>query len=169
MQEDSKSENEQRLRLGYPQVAIVGWASEPFYDSNTKKLHWAKELKFDSSEINTLNYNVRVLGRRGYMNLNVIGDMDVLQDVQNNINPILESVEFMPGNQYSDFDPDLDEVAAYGIGGLIAGKVLAKAGFFVLLLKFWKFIAIGVVGLYAAFKKKIFGTKDNDTTQNQIE
>ena len=42
---------------------------------------------------------------------------------------------------YSEFNPDIDTVAAYGIGGLIAGKVLAKAGVLaaglVLLKKFW--------------------------------
>lgn len=160
MQEDQKLYNEERVRQGYTEVKLLGWASPPFYDQENKKLHWAKELNFDNAEINTLNYNVRVLGRRGYMNLNVIGDMDVLEDVQKNLDPILESVTFLPGNQYDEFDPDIDEVAAYGIGGLIAGKVLAKAGFFALLAKFWKFIAIGAVAVFGAFKKRIFGSKE---------
>lgn len=159
MQEDAIAINPERKKLGYPEITLVGWASEPFYDAENKKLHWAKELKFEEGEMNTLNYNVRVLGRRGYMNLNVIGEMDVLEDVQANLDPILESVEFLPGNQYSEFNPDIDEVAAYGIGGLIAGKVLAKAGFFALILKFWKFIAIGVVGVFSAFRKRLFGSK----------
>ncbi|TYA89160.1 DUF2167 domain-containing protein, partial [Seonamhaeicola marinus] len=61
--------------------------------------------------------------------------------------------------RYSDFNPDIDQVAAYGIGGLIAGKILAKAGFFAVILKFWKFIAIGAVALFSSFRKKIFGNK----------
>jgi len=159
MQEDAAAVNPERQRLGYPTVNLVGWASDPFYDETTKKLHWAKELEFEGEDINTLNYNVRVLGRRGYMNLNVIGEMDVLEDVKANIDPILNSVSFMPGNQYADFDPDIDEVAAYGIGGLIAGKVLAKVGFFALIAKFWKFIAIGAVALFAGFRKRFSKTK----------
>ncbi len=38
-------------------------------------------------------------------------------------------------------------------------KSVAKAGFFALLLKFWKFIAIGAVALFTALKGKIFGNK----------
>ncbi len=159
MQEDTKASNDERVQLGYPSVELVGWASSPYYDKENKKLHWAKELKFDDTEINTLNYNIRVLGRKGYLNLNAIGDISVLNTFNADRDNILHSVEFTPGNRYSDFNPDIDKVAAYGIGGLIAGKILAKAGFFALILKFWKFIAIGAVALFSGFRKKIFGDK----------
>ncbi len=161
MQEDAKEINEMRLKQGYEAVEIVGWAAPPFYDAADKKLHWAKELKFGASEINTLNYNIRVLGRRGYLTLNAIGDMEILPEFQANITPILSSVEFNEGHHYDDFDPELDKVAAYGVGGLIAGKVLAKAGFFALIAKFWKFIAIGAIALFAGVKKFLFGGKGN--------
>ncbi len=160
MQDDTKSVNPERIKQGYPSIELVGWASSPFYDQKTKKLHWAKELKFGGYDENTLNYNIRVLGRKGFINLNVIGDMNVLEDVKSNLDPILASVEFNEGNRYDDFNPDIDEVAAYGIGGLIAGKILAKTGFLAILLKFWKFIALGIGGAFMAFKKKIFGTKE---------
>ena len=156
MQSDAQESNEQRKELGYQTIELVGWASEPFYDSENKKLHWAKELRFSENELNTLNYNIRVLGRKGYMNLNVIGDMTALPQVKSDINIFLDNVHFTDGNTYSDFNPDLDEVAAYGIGGLIAGKLLAKAGFFVVLLKFWKIIALAVVGAFVALRKKLF-------------
>ncbi len=160
MQNDVKAANPQRKELGYSEVQLLGWATEPFYDASSKKLHWAKELKFEDYESNTLNYNIRVLGRKGFINLNVIGDMEVLDDVKSNLDPILASVSFNQGYKYSEFDPDFDEVAAYGIGGLIAGKILAKAGFFALLLKFWKVIAIGAVALFAGLRKKLFGNKN---------
>lgn len=157
MKEDVKEVNPQRIEQGFPAVELVGWASEPFYDKGTKKLHWAKELKFGDSEVNTLNYNIRILGRKGYLNMNAIGNMDALPRVKEDIRGILESVEFNQGFKYSDFNPDLDDVAAYGIGGLIAGKILAKAGFFALLLKFWKVIAIGAVAAFGFIKKFLFG------------
>lgn len=162
MQDDTNSANPERKKLGYPEIELLGWASEPFYDDKEKKLHWAKELKFEGDDVNTLNYNIRVLGRKGYLNLNAIGTIDVLPLFKNDVNKIINSVHFTEGNRYSDFNPDIDKVAAYGIGGLIAGKLLAKAGFFALLLKFWKFIAIGAVGLFSVFKKKIFGSKENN-------
>ncbi|MCB4797782.1 DUF2167 domain-containing protein [Neotamlana laminarinivorans] len=157
MQNDAVAENEERVRLGYPEIEIVGWASEPYYDAENKKLHWAKELKFEDTEVNTLNYNIRILGRKGYLNLNAIGDINILDTFNKDRENILKSVEFTSGNRYSDFNPDIDEVAAYGIGSLVAGKILAKAGFFAVILKFWKFIAIGAVGMFGAFKKKLFG------------
>ncbi len=160
MQGDAQMANDQRRELGYPAVELVGWAAPPFYDEANKKLHWAKELAFEGEEgvANTLNYNIRVLGRSGFLTLNAIGEMTILPQVQNDIDGILTSVNFNSGHQYSDFDPSIDKVAAYGIGGLIAGKVLAKAGFFALLLKFWKFIVVGVVAFFA-FIKRIFAGK----------
>lgn len=164
IQEDARLASETRIELGYEPVEIVGWASAPFYDEANKKLHWAQEIKFGESPDHTLNYNIRILGRRGYLNLNVIGEMDVLPDVKANINNILPSVEFNEGHRYMDFDASIDEVAAVGIGGLIAGKVLAKAGFFakigILLAKFWKIIAIGAVALFAGLRKFLRGGKE---------
>lgn len=157
MQEDIEAENPERIAQGYEAYELVGWASRPYYDQQSKKLHWAKELKFDGTEINTLNYEIRVLGRRGYLNLNAIGEIDMLDNFNAKRDDILASVEFSDGNRYADFNPDIDEVAAYGIGALVAGKILAKAGFFALLLKFWKVIAIGAVALFAGLRKRFFG------------
>lgn len=157
MKKDVNESNSYREELGYPPVELIGWASQPFYDSANKKLHWAKELKFGDSESNTLNYNIRVLGRRGYLELNVIGEMYHLEQIKREIEPILTSVNFQKGHAYSDFNPSIDKVAAYGIGGLIAGKVLLKAGllakFGVILAKLWKVIALAVVGAVAALRK----------------
>lgn len=74
MQSEEKAINEYREQGGYEPIYLVGWASPPFYDSQTKKLHWAKEIKFGDAETNTLNYNIRILGRKGYLQLNVIGE-----------------------------------------------------------------------------------------------
>ncbi|MBD8489561.1 DUF2167 domain-containing protein [Echinicola sp. CAU 1574] len=158
MQSDTDEANSYRIEEGYEKIELVGWASEPFYDYKSKKLHWAKELKFGEQEINTLNYNIRILGRKGYLNMNAISNMEALPIVKQDINDILASVEFNDGYRYGDFNPEVDEIAAYGIGGLIAGKMLAKTGFFVLLLKFWKVIALAVGGFFTAFRKKIFGS-----------
>jgi len=160
MQDDASDANTERIDLGYESIELVGWASDPFYDATNKKLHWAKELKFGESESHTLNYNIRILGRKGYLNLNAIGMMNILPLVNEDINKIIGSVEFDEGNTYFDFNPDMDDIASYGIGGLIAGKILAKVGFFAVLLKFWKLIAIAAVGLFSAFRKKIFGSKE---------
>lgn len=165
MKSDAKEGNVYRAEQGYATVDLIGWASAPFYDDVNKKLHWAKELKFEGSDENTLNYNIRILGRKGYLNLNAIGDIDVLPVFQNNVDEILASVDFSEGNQYADFNPDIDKMAAYGIGGLIAGKVLLKAGllakFGLILVKFWKVIALALVAIGAGVKN-YFGGKTEE-------
>lgn len=160
MQKDTNESNIERKKQGYGTMELMGWASTPFYDAKNKKLHWAKEIRFEGSEVNTLNYNIRILGRKGFLTMNAIGDIGVLSLFNNDREEILASVEFNKGNRYQDFDADFDTVASYGIGGLIAGKVLAKVGFFAVLLKFWKFIALGAVRLFSVFRKKLFGTKE---------
>lgn len=158
IQSDAAAANAERTKEGYESIAIIGWASQPYYDKEKKVLHWAKEIKFGESEGTTLNYNVRILGRKGVLVLNAVASMMELPDVQKNIEPVLASFSYADGNRYADFDPDVDEVAAWTIGGLVAGKVLAKAGFFAILLKNIKLIALAIGGLGTAawgwYKKK---------------
>ena len=158
MQSDAAAANEERAKEGYESITIVGWAAKPYYDAEKKVLHWAKEIKFGETEGTTLNYNVRILGRKGVIVLNAVAAMTDLPEVQKNIEPVLASVTYADGNKYGDFNPEIDEVAAWTIGGLVAGKVLAKAGLFALLLKNIKLIALAIGGLATAvwrwFKKK---------------
>jgi uncharacterized membrane-anchored protein len=158
MQKDTETANEERSKAGYEPIKLIGWAAKPFYDEKNKVLHWAKEIKFGEAESNTLNYNVRVLGRKGVIVLNAVASMTELLEVEKSITPVLSSFSYADGNKYSDFNPDIDEVAAWTIGGLVAGKVLAKIGVLAFLLKYIKLIGIAVValfgGLWKWYKKK---------------
>jgi uncharacterized membrane-anchored protein len=69
IKEGEKTENEERIKDGYEPVLLIGWAAKPFYDKKQHSLHWAKELKFGDDEINTLNYNIRILGRKKINNM----------------------------------------------------------------------------------------------------
>lgn len=158
MQEDTRAASEERVRQGYGAIELVGWASRPFYDKATHKLHWAKEIKFDNEPVNTLNYNIRVLGRKGVLVLNFVAGMDQKSSIDANIDTVLALAEFDEGNRYADFNPDMDTVAAYGIGALVAGKVAAKAGFLaaalLFLKKFGVLIIAGIAGLGAKLYKR---------------
>ncbi|HKH60246.1 MAG TPA: DUF2167 domain-containing protein [Flavitalea sp.] len=159
LKEGEKQANLERAKLGYRELNIVGWASKPFYEKQNKVLHWAKEFSVSGSENNTLNYDVRVLGRKGVLSLNAIGGMNQLEEVRKNIPAILKMASFETGNTYAEFNPDVDEVAAWTIGGLVAGKILVKAGLLAGLLKFWKLIAIGLVGAGSFVWKFIRGKR----------
>lgn len=173
MKEDAEAENEERKELGYGGYEVVGWAENPYYDSEEKKLFWAKNLSFEGTEENTLNYDIRILGRKGFLQMNAVAGLSQLEMVKRDMRSLLTRVEFSQGNTYSDFDPEVDQVAAYGIGALVAGKLAAKAGFFkvigIFLAKFWKIILIGG-GAAIAFVKKTFfsGPKEQrDLTESE--
>lgn len=159
MKKDTRSASKERVKMGYEPMELIGWAEPPYYDNASHKLHWAKELKVGSNTMNTLNYNIRILGRRGVLVLNFIAGMESKPTIDQNINTVLAMAEFNRGATYSEFDPDLDEVAAYGLGALVAGKVAAKAGILAGLLIFLKkFGVLLLVGLGAVgktlFKRK---------------
>lgn len=162
MKEDVAKTNEERRKAGMANMNLVGWATKPYYDKNRKLLYWAKELKVDGAEENTLNYDIRILGRKGVLVLEAISGMSQLDSVNKAIDPILGMVSFNKGNKYEEFDSKVDNVAAWTIGGLVAGKLLAKAGFFVLFLKYIKLIIVAVGGAGAAIWRRIKGKKKRD-------
>ena len=165
MQVDEVEDNKARVAQGYPSIHMAGWASKPFYDKTNKVLHWAKNLHFSDasdSEANTLNYEVRILGRKGVLSMNAVATLDELDSVKKDINTILAMPSFTDGNTYKDFDSKTDNVAAWTIGGLVAGKILLKVGFWGIIVKFlavaWKFILLGIAAIWGVIKR-FFGRK----------
>ena len=159
MQKGIVEDNKARKEQGYPEVTLVGWAEPPHYDATTHKLYWAKQLKFEGEKHDTLNYSIRMLGRKGVLELNAIAGMNQLGEINGETPKILGMVDFKEGSRYADFDPKVDKVAAYGIAALVAGGIAAKMGLFkallVGLLAAKKFVIIGVIAV-AAFIKKLF-------------
>jgi uncharacterized membrane-anchored protein len=169
MQDATLANNAKRQEAGYPPMELVGWAAPPHYDKANKKLYWAKELKIGDHAEHTLNYDVRILGRRGVLSLNAIAGVDQLQEIEQATPKILSMVNFNEGHRYADFNPKTDKVAEYGLAALVAGGILAKVGGFKLLwvglLAMKKFIIIGFVAV-AGFFKRLFGgrgVKTHDT------
>lgn len=171
IQKETKEGNPERVKLGYSTVEIIGWASSPYYDKDKKVLHWAKEAKFGTDTVNTLNYNLRILGKDGVFMLNAVSSMQGFKEVKSTIDDVLASITFDKGSSYFDFDPKIDNVAAWSIGGLVAGKVLAKVGFFAIIAKFAKVIIFALMGFGAAFWRFITGKKDkkkDDVSEGNI-
>ena len=162
MQESTREANTERKQRGYPAVDLVGWAEPPHYDAATNKLYWAKDLAFGDGKEHTLNYDIRVLGRGGYLSLNAVAGMSQLDMVKTEMPKVLAMTEFDPGQRYADFNSSTDKIAAYGIGALVAGTLAAKAGLFAklfaVLLAFKKVIIGGAIALFAALGR-LFGRK----------
>jgi uncharacterized membrane-anchored protein len=185
MQERVRKANEEREKQGFESIELVGWAEPPHYDSATHKLYWAKRFRFGSSTGDagdTLNYDFRLLGRRGVLVLNAVASIDQLPAVDKAAPTILSMVDFQEGSRYADFKPGTDKVATYGLAALIAGGVLAKTGALKGLLallfaaKNWllglllagkKVVIVAVAAIAAAIKKffnKVTGRGDSTTS-----
>lgn len=156
LHEDSLA-NISRQEQGYDALRLIGWASPPYYDKERKVLHWAKEMVSDNSDRNILNYNIRILGRRGLLVINAISTMDHLDEVKAELPAVLDMAWFNDGHRHDQYDPAIDGESAKGLAGLLDGKeqeqvktvfktiaILAAAGFVGLLL-----LVIGIWWLFA--------------------
>jgi len=169
MKESTRQASAERVKNGYSAIELIGWAAAPRYDKQTHKFYWAKELKFsDSKEENTLNYNLRILGRRGILVLNAVSGMSQFPRIEEATPELLGMIDFNAGQRYADYTPGVDKMATYGLAALVAGGIAAKAGLFkgllVAILALKKFLIIAVVAIIALFKRVIFGRKPRDTT-----
>src|SRR5260370_22243370 len=108
-----------------------------------------------------MNYDVRVLGRKGVLAINAVVSMSQLTAIQEQMPEIISMVNFLPGNHYTDYQQGNDKIAPYVLGALILGRVAAKAGLFkgliALIFAGKKFIMIAPIpigGFFARFFPK---------------
>jgi uncharacterized membrane-anchored protein len=164
MKEGMEQANVERKKQGYDSLSLIGWAEKPTYDKANHKLYWAKELSSERASEHTLNYNIRVLGRKGVLVLNAIATMSQLDKIKAEMPTVLAATDFTKGNTYADFDSSTDKTAEYGIAALVAGGVAAKLGLFgklfAVLLAFKKVLVLGVIALGVGLQK-LFGMKKN--------
>ena len=160
MKQEIHDSNEDRKSQGYGTLELVGWAQPPNYDAASKRIYWARELEFDGNPEHEVNYDIRVLGRSGYLSLNAVASMSDLALVKDGMTRVLPMAQFDSGHAYADYKPGTDKLAAYGLAALVGGGLAAKAGLFakigIFLLAAKKLVLLGLVAI-GAFLKKIFG------------
>lgn len=154
--------NEARTKAGYPASHLIGWAQPPVYDAKAHALIWARSFRVDGDKADSLNYDVRMLGRGGVLSLNMISDTSHLTDVRAAATRFGQTASFDAGHAYADFDPNLDKKAEYGLAGLVAAGVgvaaAKKLGVLALVLGFGKkfivliVLAFGAVGRWLTSK-----------------
>jgi uncharacterized membrane-anchored protein len=153
MQNSIRESSAERAKQGYSSLKLIGWATPPRYDRGSPE--------------NTLNYNIRMLGRTGVLVLNAVAGMNKLAEIEAATPQILAMADFNEGNRYTDFDKSKDKVATYGIAGLVLGaaglKIAAKVGLLAVAGKYlavlWKPIVAAAVGL-SAFMKRFFTKRE---------
>lgn len=154
LQEGTEAANETRKQRGWELFHVVGWEKPPFYDERTKNLTWAiRGRTSGGAEVSeSVNYSVRILGRRGTMNVDLVLSPHMVAGTVPEFDNLLGGFNYVQGQTYAEWVPG-DKVAAYGLTALVAGgagAALAKAG---ILQKFWKLIVAGIVALLAGIKK----------------
>lgn len=143
MREGEEESNKAAKDGGYSASHLVGWAQPPSYDAVGKTLIWARDIKFEGSPVDTLNYDVRKLARTGVLSLNMVDSMPNLPAIRTAAVDLGRTVQFDGGARYADFDKSTDKLADYGLAGLVA------AGAGVLIAK-----KLGIIGIALLFLKK---------------
>jgi uncharacterized membrane-anchored protein len=175
--------NAERKKHGFAGIHAEGWQEKPHYDQAKHQVIWGLALRtLDADKQgnqndhgdpdSSVNYNTRVLGRKGYVSVNLVTDVAHLAAYKPAAAAILAGTGFVDGLRYEDFDAKSDKVAEYGLTGLVLGGVglgvakLVKIG---LLAKFGKVLLAAlfagkklVVGLLiagVAVARKLFGRR----------
>lgn len=164
LKDGTEAANEHRQQIGVAPIEVTRWVESPAYDATNHRLVWSAEAREKTGQDPdpTVNYNTYVLGREGYVSMNLITSSSQVESDKPAARELLAAVNFNEGKRYSDFKEGTDKVAAYGLAALVGGiaakklGLLAMAGLF--LAKFAKLILVGVVAFGAAlariFKKK---------------
>ncbi|HVT58243.1 MAG TPA: DUF2167 domain-containing protein [Thermoanaerobaculia bacterium] len=163
--------NKERARMGTPAIHVVGWYEEPHYDARTHNLVWAIKGR-DDREHSVINYDVRLLGRRGYMSGTLVADPDGLAAARQEVEALLQGFSYKQGHRYAEWMKG-DKVAEYGLAALVAGGAGAAAAKLGLFAKLGKFLAKGYKLIVAAFAaliaalRKLFGFGDKRTKKEE--
>jgi len=159
--------NKERQRAGNPPLEIVGWEVPPKYDATTHNLEWA--IRATSEGRPLLNYNTRLLGRKGVMEVVLVVDPEKLPETLPVFRNLLTGYSFTSGQTYAEYRSG-DKVAKYGLAALVLGGAAvgaAKLGLLAPLILFlkkaWKLVVVAIAVFAASLKKvfvKLFGRKD---------
>jgi uncharacterized membrane-anchored protein len=156
----TEEQNTRRRSLGVPELFLDGWSEMPKYDKATHKLAWG--FKAHSTDGPNVNYFSRLLGRNGYMSVDLIDSPDKIEQAKQQAGGVMAGIRYKAGAKYDDHKGG-DKDSGMGLKALILGGAgiavfkAAKAG---LIVKFfavaWKGIIFVVAGI-GAFFKKLFG------------
>ena len=160
VKEGTEAANAEREKVGVTPLEVVGWIEPPAYDAATQRLVWSIEGRDKGAPAdadNTVNYNTYVLGRDGYISLNLITSRADIARQKPLAHQLLAAVAYNDGKRYDQYDASTDKAAAYGLAALVGGVAAKKLGLLAVaaafLAKSFKFIILGVAAAAAAFRK----------------
>jgi uncharacterized membrane-anchored protein len=163
IREGNEYANKERKKMGVPPMTITGWEQPPKYNPETHNLEWAIRGESEGSPV--VNYNTRLLGRKGVMEVSLVVDPEKLSATMPAYAALLKDYDFKEGQRYAEFRQG-DKIAKYGLAALVTGGaavVAVKTGLFAYLLLFlkkgFKLIAVAVAAVVAFFRRLITGDR----------
>lgn len=170
VREGTEAGNSVRRERGWDTMKILGWSFKPQYDKQLNALEWAILVQLEESGQQVVNYNTRLLGRRGVMEVIVVSDPETLSASIADFKHLMPAYEFTAGEKYAEFREG-DRVAEYGLAALITGgaaAVAAKKGWLaaagVFIVKMWKLLLVGLLAI-GALARKAFSRRRADDSQ----
>jgi uncharacterized membrane-anchored protein len=161
--------NKYRAEKGVPPMNILGWHVPPNYNAETKNLEWS--VLAESSGQKFVNYNVRLLGRKGVTEITLVDDLASVDRTLPEFRQLLTKFTYGSGESYAEFRQG-DKVAKYGLSALILGGAAAlayKVGFFGLIAVFfkkaWKLVVLGIAAIVTGIRKLIVGRESKPTNE----
>jgi uncharacterized membrane-anchored protein len=162
-------QNKERVKLGVDELFIDGWSERPRYEKTAHHLVWGLDAHTKDGKV--INFFTNVLGRGGYVSINLIDDADKIEASKAETASLRTAIRFQPGHKYEDYREG-DKSSGIGLRALVVGGgaavVAKKAGILAAILiglkKFFIFIAAGLAGFF----KWITGRKKkNDTVASE--
>jgi uncharacterized membrane-anchored protein len=157
--ENAEESNKYRKDKGWEPIEITGWKYPPRYDSASRRLEWAIDVRSKSGS--SINFNTRLLGRHGVTSALLVSSPENLDANVAAFKDLVGGYAFKSSERYDDFKAG-DRVAEYGLAALILGgaaAVAAKKGLFAVvggfLVAFWKLIAGAAVAIAAAIRARL--------------
>jgi uncharacterized membrane-anchored protein len=162
-------QNKVRKEHGMPELTIDGWSEKPRYERAAHHLVWG--IAVHSTEGKDVNFFTRILGRNGYLSIDLIDAPERLEASKKEALALLQASHFNPGSTYADHVSS-DRSSGIGLRGLVIGAggvavasklgLLAKLGSILVALKKGVILLLAAIGgLFA----KIFRRK-RDTTSD---
>lgn len=158
LRENQDEANKELVRLGRSELELTRWQVTPHYDQATHNMEWAPVVRNKANGHESVNYNVRLLGRRGVMEVTLLVAPDKMEGQMPWFRDVLKAYTYVAGEDYASWRAG-DKVAEYGLAALVTGGAVAAGFKFGIFSKLWKFILAGLAAA-AAGLKRLFGGGD---------
>lgn len=158
--EGTRRQNQTRKSLGKTELVIDGWSERPRYERAQRHLVWG--IAGHDVEGKVINFFTRILGRNGFLSVNLITAPEQIEASKQEALAILQATRFKTGAKYEDHDSS-DKSSGIGLRGLVLGgagvAVASKLGFIAKIVLVFKkgfiLIFVAIAGLFKwLFRRK---------------